>query len=173
MIRDSTFSDAKYNFVSFSNELDAKMKRFEAKFGTLADLDRQYQQQLIDMRTCPDCHLLCKTQWHMEHRPRKSKVCQKRIAIQNGEKFVPEARERLTCECGLQLLKCNLEKHLQGKLHKNNMKKRNGWFCELCAVQFDGKRPKRDYYAHCKGKKHLKKLAAKKLADDVQIVRVL
>ena len=159
MKRDPAFVHASENWGAFRDELDSRLARFEAKHGSLADLENEYQAQLLKARTCPECSYVCKTQHHMDYRHRNSKVCLKRIAEQLGEEFVLPSRQRVTCVCGTQLFRCNMAKHLTGNLHINEMCKKNGFLCDLCGKTFNGKRPKRDYEAHCKGKKHKQRLA--------------
>ena len=160
MRKDPAFQHASENWGAFRDELDERMRRFEARNGTLAYLDALFQKQMLQARTCPECSFVCKTQHHMEYRHKNSTVCLRRIAEQLGKEYIAPARQRITCECGITVFKCNMEKHLRQSFHKNEMAKKNGYYCEFCQKAFKGKRPRRDFNAHCKGKKHLKRVAA-------------
>ena len=156
MRTDPAFADAGENWTQFRDELEARMARFEARNGTLGDLETQYQNQLLKARTCPECNFCAKTQWHMDYRHRGSKVCMRRVAEQLGKELMLPSRQRVDCVCGLTVFRCNLDKHQQGDLHKNKLEKKNGFHCQLCDKSFKGKRPKKAYDAHCKlSKKHL------------------
>ena len=161
MLPDREFLDsARKNWAEFRNELEERIKRLP----TLAQLDAIYQKQLLGMRSCPECKLICKTQWHMEYRHRGSNVCKERVASQNDETFVADAKKRVVCECKIEVFQCNLAKHKQGVLHQNMMAKLNGYFCKPCGKKFSGRRPKVCYKQHCKSKKHLRLLEVKKIS---------
>ena len=161
-MQDPVFSDRKAlraNELESSRELDAKMKRWEAKYGTYEDLQRQYEAQKLKKRTCPDGGEVCKTEWHMDHRHRGSEACKKRVAAQKGCEYVPKSHERVTCTCGCELFRINLKKHKQGDAHKNRMQRKAGFVCDLCGYLAKGKRQKRDFEKHCLGKKHIRLIA--------------
>ena len=160
MQRDPAFVHASENWGAFREELDSRLARFEAKHGSLADLENEYQAQLLRARTCPECSFVCKTQHHMLYRHQNSQVCMRRVAEQLGKEFILPSRQRVTCECGIIVFKGNLEKHQQGVLHKNELAKKNGYHCELCGKVFKGKRPKKSFDAHQHSKKHKRRLAA-------------
>ena len=124
MQRDPAFVHASENWGAFREELDSRLARFEAKHGSLADLENEYQAQLLRARTCPECSFVCKTQHHMLYRHQNSQVCMRRVAEQLGKEFILPSRQRVTCECGIIVFKGNLEKHQQGVLHKNELAKK-------------------------------------------------
>ena len=156
MISDPAFANAGKNWAQWSDELDARVARLE-RGGTFDQLEAQYKAQLLKARTCPECEYQCKTMWHLDHRHRGSKVCLKRIAENLGNEFVPPSRERVTCKCGITVIRGNLPRHQEGDLHKNLLAKKNGFYCHLCDKSFKGKRPKKAFNAHCKlSKKHLR-----------------
>mgnify|MGYP000563073645 CR=1 FL=1 len=164
MIKDPAFADAKQNYMTFQNELDDRVKRLETCWGTLAEMDAEYEASLLRLRTCPECGLVCKTMHHMEYVHRDSKKCRTRKAENEGTVYVPPVppgKERVTCECGLELFRENLNRHRQGSLHQGNMAlKKGAYFCKVCKKNFSkNKRPKRDYDEHCKGKKHLVRIS--------------
>ena len=152
----------------FLNEMRSRVARFEKKYGSLADLENEFEAQMLRMKTCPDCSFVCKTMWHMENRHQGSIPCKKRIAEARGEEFTPPGKERVVCECGDELFRCNMEKHLGGDIHKNHMANKRGYRCDVCDVSFTGNtRPKRDLQQHCRGKKHLRRIAQCKVNDVV------
>ena len=154
MIKDPAFVDALLHWKAFSDELNERMSRKPS----IASLDKEYEEQVLRMRTCPDCQQVCKNQWLMEYKHRGSKPCLERIATLNGETFVAKGRERIVCGCGFGLFRENLKRHQQGSLHKNKLARLQGFYCKPCDKAFSGKRPKLCYDQHCKGKKHLKRL---------------
>ena len=161
-MQDPVFSNAeelRANNLMWSQELDAKMKRWEARHGTYEDIQREIKGQELKMRTCPLCAQVCKTQHHMDYRHRNSEACKKRVATQRGGLYIPKTHEKVTCECGYRLFRINLYKHKQGTLHQNNLQRKMGFVCDLCSYTAKGTRPKRDFEKHCLGKKHLLKIS--------------
>ena len=161
-MNDPTFGDVeelRTNSLVWSQELDAKMKRWEAKHGTYEEMQRSFKAQELGMRTCPVCSQVCKTQHHMDYRHRNSEACKKRVATQRGCLYIPKSHEMVTCSCGYRLFRVNLERHKQGDLHKNNLQRKAGFVCNLCNYIAKGSRPKRDFEKHCLGKRHLLKIA--------------
>lgn len=153
--------EAKENTKSLFDDLDRRVK----KLGSIADYEKQFEMQMINMRTCDLCGFLSKTLHHLDSRHRGSKACLKRQAEQRGEEYTPEARQTVKCECGMELLRGNMAKHLQLRTHKNNMAKLNGLYCLICDPgrtkdYSDSRRPRKALAQHCRGKKHLKKVQA-------------
>ena len=121
MIRDPAFADAKRNYMTFQTELNDRVKRFESRYGNLADLDTAFEALQLRRRTCPDCGLVCKTVHHMLYVHNGYTKCKKRKAANEGKEYVPPGKVRVTCECGVTVFQENLDNHRQRKLHKTNI----------------------------------------------------
>ena len=160
-------AEARQNEKNMIRELEARV----ARLGNINDFYRQYDQQVINMRTCRLCGFLSKTIHHLEYRHKGSKACEKLQAEKRGVEFVSKP-QRVLCVCGSDILRCNLKRHLTGALHKNNLARQNGIYClvcdPLCKKPFGGRRPKKCYTQHCRGKKHRARVNQSTRPDRIQ-----
>ena len=141
----------------------ADLEKRVAKLESYSELQEEYRKLVIKNRTCDLCGFESRTLWHLDNRHRKSNGCKKRQAANKGILYISEAifaaNRIVTCECGYKIRNKNLLKHIQGAFHKNNLAKKCGYRCDPCGKVFGGKRPKKNYDQHCRGKRHLKKLS--------------
>jgi len=157
--------EARENATEWLKEVDARAKRL----GSAAHWDNMYKQQQLLFRTCDLCGEVCKDQMTFEYRHRKSRECLKRQAENDGKVYVPTSKERVKCECGKEVFRCNLALHKDSDGHKRKMQPFT-FSCQFCNKDFLGKRPKRDYLKHCSGTRHLKKVAEKNFCPVIKTV---
>ena len=161
-------AEARQNEKNMVREMEARV----ARLGNINDFYRQYEQQVINMRTCRLCGFVSKTLHHLDHRHMGSKVCEKLQAEKRGVEFVRKAQQLVVCDCGSEIQRCSLKRHLSGWLHKNNLARQNGIYCLVCDPQrkkpFGGLRPKKCYTQHCKGKKHCARVNQSTRRDRIQ-----
>ena len=149
--------EARENAADGFKEVEERAERL----GSAAHWESQFAEQMLKFRTCDLCGKVCRDQIKLEYTHRNSKACLQQQAENKGEVYTPISRERVTCECGKEVYRCNLVLHKDSDGHKRKMQNLT-LTCQFCNKQFLGKRPKRDYLKHCKGARHMKKVALAK-----------
>ena len=146
------------------------IKEQTARMGSWSELQDQLRAQELSMRTCPECNKVCNSMYNMEYKHRDSKECLRLQAENRGEEFIEPAKRKVTCACGLVIAAGRMFQHQQTDRHKNKMKFGKGAYCEVCDKHFTGVRPMKAFKAHCKKKRHIKKL---ELANSAKFKKIL